>query len=108
MVTVSTTTDSANVTWRIPSFTTPEEYYVLYGTDPTDLTQRTNRISSSVDTSLINQIFSLNVNGLDSGTVYYLRVVAVFDVLSKRESETIVVWTNDKGNIFEDEKVCVQ
>lgn len=100
MVTASTLTDSANVMWRIPSFTTQEEYYVLYGTDPTDLNQRTDRITSSGDTSLTNQIFSLSIDGLDPGTVYYLRVVAVFDVLFKRESETIVIWTKENGNIL--------
>ena len=107
MVTASTLTDSANVMWRIPSFTKQEDYYVLYGTDPTDLNQRTDRISSSDDTSLTNQMFSLSVVGLDPGTVYYLRVVAVFDILFKRESETIVVWTKENGNIFEYEKACM-
>lgn len=100
MVTASTSTDSATVNWRIPSFTTQEEYYVLYGTDPTDLDRRTARISSSAVTSLTNQMFSLLIDGLDPGTVYYLRVVAVFDVLSKRESETIVIWTKENGNIL--------
>ena len=97
MVTASATTNSATVSWRIPSFTTQEDYYVLYGKDPTDLDQRSNSIPSPSDTTLMNRQYELTIDGLDSGSVYYLSVVAVFDVLSKRQSEQVVIWTNDEG-----------
>ena len=97
MVTASATTNSATVTWRIPSFTTQEDYYVLYSKDPANLDQRTNPIPSVSDTTVTNHEYELTVDGLDSGSVYYLRVVAVFDILSKRQSELVVIWTNDEG-----------
>ena len=97
MVTASATTNSASVTWRIPSFTTQEDYYVLYGSDPANLDQRTNPIPSVSDTTVINQVYELTVDGLNSGSVYYLRVVAVFNILFKRQSELVVIWTNDEG-----------
>ena len=34
---------------------------------------------------------------LEQGTIYYLRVVAVFDVLFKRESEVVVFRTLEEG-----------
>ena len=100
MVTASATTNSATVSWRIPSFTTQESYYVLYGKEPTDLDQRSSSIQSSPDTTLTNQVHDLTIDGLDSGSVYYLSVVAVFDVLSKRQSEQVVIWTNDEGTLY--------
>ena len=99
MVSTLTATNTATVMWRIPRFTTQEEYYVQYGTDPTNLDQRTDLIPSVSDISLMNQTYSLVVGGLNSGSVYYLRVVAVFDVLSKRQSEMVTIWTKENGKI---------
>ena len=100
MVTASATTNSATVTWRIPSFATQEDYYVLYGSDPANLDRRTNPIPSVSDTTVINQVYELTVVGLDSSSVYHLRVVAVFDILSKRQSELVVIGTKDEGTLL--------
>lgn len=89
----SFTTNSATVTWRIPSFTKPEVYYILYGTDPDNLDLRTDLIPSVEDPTATNETYELTLTELDQGTVYYLRVAAVFDILFKRESEVAVFRT---------------
>ena len=83
--------------WRIPSFITQEQYYVQYGNNSDTLDQRTNPIPSVSDTTVINQTYELTVDGLGSGTIYYLRVVAVFNILARRESDMVVNRTNEEG-----------
>ena len=97
MVTVTSLTDSALVSWRIPSFTTQERYYITYGTDRNKLDQQTDSIQSATDTTLKNQMYSLTMSDLQPGTIYYLRVTAVFDMFSKRESEIIIFRTKENG-----------
>ena len=99
MVTTSPTTDSVSVSWRIPSFTTQEQYYFQYGTDRRNLDQQSDSIISGADTTLINQMYSQTLSGLEPGTVYYLRVVAIFDMFSKRQSEIVVFRTKENGKL---------
>ena len=89
--------ESVTLSWRIPLFTTQEQYYVEYGTDPLNLDQKSASIISPTDTSLLNQMYSETISGLDSSTLYYLRVVAEFDVVSKRRSDIYSIWTKDYG-----------
>ena len=96
-VITSTTTNSITVKWRIPRFTTQEQYYIQYGSDSATLAQRTNPIPSISDTTLINQTYEFTVEGLDSGRIYSLRVVAVYNILARRQSEIVVNRTNEEG-----------
>ena len=88
---------SAIVSWTILRFTQQEQYYVEYGTDPDNLAQRTDPISSPVDTSVVNMMYTTSLE-LNPGTIYYLRVVAVFNTISKRASEMSVFRTKENGN----------
>ena len=74
-----------------------EEYYIQYGIDSTTLNQRTDSILSVSNTTLINQMYELTVDGLDSGRLYYLSVVAVFKVFARRQSRVEVNRTNEEG-----------
>ena len=107
MVTVSSIMrDSASVSWRIPSFIVPEQYYVEYGTDPDNLVQRTNPISSPTDTSITNMTYTTGLD-LNPGTIYYFRVVAVFSTISKRFSDMQVFRTKENGNCFAQYFNCI-
>lgn len=90
------TINSARISWRIPTLEEQEEYYVLYGTDPENLYQTTGSIVSSSDTSIINATYSLVVEGLESGRVYYAQVAAAFDIF-ERFSEATVFLTKAPG-----------
>ena len=97
MVTGVTSTNSVEVSWRIPSFTRQEQYYIEYGTDRDNLDQRTELIDSVTDTTLVNVTYTQIINDLSPGAVYYLNVVAVYEVISRRRSELYVLWTNQNG-----------
>lgn len=90
-----TTINSAMVSWRIPTFETQEQYYILYGTDPDNLNQTTDSITSPLDTSVVNMTYDITLTELLSGTVYYVRVAAVFDEVFERYSETIPFITKE-------------
>ena len=74
----SITTNSALVSWIVPSATEPQEYYIIYGTSQYNLNLQTTRIRGTSDTSLVNTTYSTSLQNLDSGTEYYLAVVAEF------------------------------
>ena len=93
------TTSAATVSWVIPSFIVPEEYYVSYGTDPNNLDQTSETLNSPQDTSVTDRAYTTTLTGLDSGSVYYIQVIAVFDVEFKRYTETAFV-TKEPGNAF--------
>lgn len=88
---------SASVSWRIPSFMYQEQYYVEYGTDPSDLDQSTFPIESPSDTTITNMTYSRDLTGLEPSTVYYFRVVAVFNEVFKRYSEVAALRTKEIG-----------
>ena len=91
------TLTSAVVSWTIPSFIVQEQYYVRYGTDPDNLDRVTATITSPEDTTVINSTYSTALEGLDSGTLYYIQVVAVYDDVFARYSEVIPLITKEPG-----------
>lgn len=91
------TTVNATISWTISRFTTSEVYYIQYGTDEAMQDMTSAYISSPMDTSLVNQTYSISLQDLCPSTKYYLRVVAVFDIISTRYSETISFITYDQG-----------
>lgn len=54
-------------------------------------------IPSLTDTSLVNQTYSVSLQKLSPSTVYYIRVVAVYDVIIARYSEQTSFRTYDEG-----------
>ena len=93
-------TDSVNVSWTIPEFVEAEEYIVEYGTDSDDLTLMSSTVSSSNDTTLVNQTYSVLLEELAMGTIYYVRVLAQYGAygLYKRYSDIIAFRTLEEGN----------
>lgn len=88
---------SATVSWTILRFTQQEQYYVEYGTERTNLNMTTDLIQSPMDTSLLNQSYSTDLLGLSPGTVYYVRVVAVYEVIFARSSDIVFLRTYEPG-----------
>jgi len=78
-VTVSDITSySATITWTVTSLSQQQQYYVDYGTDEDALDQSSGTVTSSDDTSLTNQNYSVSLSGLSLNTAYYIQVVATF------------------------------
>lgn len=94
---INVTTTSALITWVIPRFTQAEEYYIQYGTEETMLDVTTDSIPSPSDTSLVNQTYSITLQGLRPSTIYYFRVAAVYDSISTRYSELSSFRTYEEG-----------
>ena len=87
---------SANISWTITTFEDEEEYYITYGYESDELEFTSDRVQS---TSLENQTYSLVIGDLDTATVYYGQVVAVFGESGefKRYSDTFVFRTKENG-----------
>ena len=73
------TEESALVSWRVPSVPEPQEYYLSYGTNQNNLTYTTDRVQGNSNAS---QMYSISLQNLESGTVYYLVVVSEFGTTS--------------------------
>ena len=94
MVTITNITETeALISWNIPYFTAPEVYTVEYG-----LTSALDRVSSTVqsitDTSINFQPYDVMLQGLNTGTRYYFRVVARFG------TDNIYVRSSDLFSFF--------
>lgn len=97
---LSLRSDSANITWTIPRFVESEEYIVEYGVDSDNLNLTSSTVDSNSDTSLVNQSYSVLLEGLEVGTIYYIRVLAQFGIngLYKRYSDVIAFRTLEEGS----------
>ena len=63
--------------WTVPSLAyTPETYQVMYGIDATNLDQTSELIDGASDLDLLNQIYSVELDGLVQETTYFWKVVA--------------------------------
>ena len=101
MVSVSNITNqSASVSWRIPSFTETEQYYVEYGTDPTNLDTSSSLSFSPGDASVTDAYYTVPLDQLNPGMIHYLRVVAKYRIQFRRFSETVEFRTKENGIAF--------
>lgn len=66
------------VTWLVPYTPTFQQYSVIYGLEPGALDNSWGLVYSAPDVSVVNQTFSISVQGLTQGTDYYLRVSSTF------------------------------
>ena len=78
-------------------FEVPEQYYVQYGTDPSNLDQTTDPILSPMDTSVVNMTYDTTLQELEPGIIYYFRVAAAFNEIFVRYSEIIQFITLEQG-----------
>ena len=92
-------TTSLNVSWNIPSFEEAEEYTVEYGLEADNLNMTSSTVESDSDTSLVNLTYSVSINDLEMGTIYYMRVRAQDGTknLYKRYSDVYVLRTLEEG-----------
>ena len=70
--------NAATVSWLVPYTPKSQQYTVVYGLEPDALNQSHGPIYSSLDLSVVNQTFSVTLQGLTQGTDYYLRVSSMF------------------------------
>ena len=91
--------DFVNISWKIPVFVEQESYYVRYGYQNTYFDYTSDSISSESNVSITNQTYSMMIEGLVDGTVYYAQVVAAFGESNqyKRFSDTFAFRTKETG-----------
>ena len=92
-------TDSVNVSWTIPSLMETEEYIVQYGIESDNFNLTSSSVESVTNTTLVNQTYSVVIDNLDMGTVYYVRILAQYgiDDLFKRYSDITAFRTLEEG-----------
>ena len=74
---VITTPFSASISWIVQIIVNDmESYTVLYGTNMSSLTSSSEVILGSNDSSTINEMFTVNIDGLMPFTTYYFIVSA--------------------------------
>ena len=74
---VITTPFSANISWIVQIIVNDmESHTVLYGTNMSSLTNSSEVILGSNDSSTINEMFTVNIDGLMPFTTYYFIVSA--------------------------------
>ena len=74
---ISTSFDSATIQWTVPLIAfTPETYVVHYGTNIGSLNLMSDPVESGYDFEAVNIIFTIHLNGLHPGTLYYYQVSA--------------------------------
>jgi len=98
-VTVSNITSfSATISWTVAYLVQQQQYYVDYGTDEDARDQRSGTVTSSDNTSLTNQNYTVSLSGLSLHTTYYIQVVATFGVYTLK-SDISSFTTFEKGTI---------
>lgn len=69
---------TATISWVVPSVPVWQQYSLIYGVESDNLNQSWGLLFSPVDTTLLNQEYSLTIQGLTQGTQYYLQVSSTF------------------------------
>ena len=92
-------TSSVTVTWTIPSFSETENYRVEFGVESYVFNLSSSTVNSVTDTTVVNETYSVTIDVLMAGTIYYMRVVAEFGIndLYKRYSNVAVFRTLEEG-----------
>ena len=93
---------SINISFTVPYLLEEEEYYIVYGFNSDELYSTSDSIPSVSNTSLENQTYTIFLEGLEVGTIYFAQVVAEFGVSGefKRYSDTFVFRTKEYGTYF--------
>ena len=101
-----TTPYSVNISWIVPSITLDTETYsVEYGTEMTMLLNTSEVVEGNTDTSVINEVFSINITGLTPFTTYSYIVRAVNT--DGNTSTSIMNFTTDEtGKVFLAKACC--
>ena len=72
------TQSEATISWNIPVFLEQEEYVIEYGQSATDLNLLSDPVLSITDANINFQPYSQTLSGLQTGTLYFFRIVARF------------------------------
>ena len=72
------TLTTVTVSWVVPYTPTWQQYSVVYGLQPDTLDRSWGLLTSPVDLTLIDQAYSVTIQGLTQGTEYYVRVSSTF------------------------------
>ena len=74
---IATSFNSATIQWTVPLIAfTPETYVVHYGTNMGSLDLMSDPVESGDDFEAVNTIFTVQLKGLNPGTMYYYQVNA--------------------------------
>ena len=90
---------SVNISWIVINVTFGTEVYsVQYGTEMTMLLSISEVVEGNTDTSIINEMFSVNITGLIPFTTYYYIVTATNTIGSANTS--VMNFTTDETGTY--------
>ena len=102
-----TTPYSVNISWIVTNVTFGTEVYsVQYGTEMTMLPNTTEVVEGNTDTSVTNEVFSINITGLIPFTTYYY-IVRVTNTLEGTNT-SVMNFTTDETGKFHIFYMCVR
>ena len=95
---IMTTPNSASISWIVRSIVNDTETYtVLYGTDMTSLSN-SEVIMGSTNLSAINEMFTVNINGLMPFTIYYF-IISANNSVNTTNTAVMNFTTNETGTV---------
>ena len=96
---VITTPSSANISWIVQIIVNDmESYTVLYGTNMSSLTNSSEVIFGSNDSSTINEMFTVNIDGLMPFTTYYF-IVSANNSVNTTSTAVMNFTTDETGTV---------
>ena len=91
-------TSTTEVSWVVPFIPEQIEFTVYYGTNEDSLDGASDTVTSSADTSLTDQEYSVTLTGLRLGVSYYFKVVGTYSDFTV-ESDVGEFTTNELGKL---------
>ena len=88
---------SVNISWIVKNVTFGTEVYsVQYGTEMTMLLSISEVVEGNTDTSVINEVFSVNITGLIPFTTYYY-IVSATNTIGSTNTSVMNFTTGETG-----------
>ena len=94
-----TTPYSVNISWIITNITFgTETYSVQYGTKVTMLQSTSEVVEGNTNTSVDNEVFSINITGLIPFTTYYY-IVRAINIIGNINTSVMNFTTDETGKL---------
>ena len=94
-----TTPYSVNISWIITNITFgTETYLVQYGTEVTMLLNTSEVVEGNTNTSVLNEVFSINITGLIPFTTYHY-IVRAINIIGNTNTSVMNLTTDETGKL---------
>ena len=89
---------SAVVSWTVEYVMEQQQYYLVYGSDENMLDDTSYFIVGNSNTSLRDQTYNITLDGLTTGTTYYVTVIATYS-FTTLFSDTVSFTTREPSKL---------